>query len=138
MTTVFADAFFYLALLNRKDQHQAAVVRWAERHPGRFLTSWWVLFEVADGLAASAGRRSGSQLVSSLERNPKMGITPMDDGVLRDALTLYRKRPDKEWTLTDCTSFVVMQRERIREALTRDHHFVQAGYIALFSEPSVA
>ena len=40
-------------------------------------------------------------------------------------------RKDKEWTLTDCISFVVMKRERLGEALTGDHHFRQAGYLAL-------
>ena len=38
---------------------------------------------------------------------------------------------DKEWTLTDCISFVVMQREGITDALTADHHFEQAGFVAL-------
>jgi predicted nucleic acid-binding protein len=41
------------------------------------------------------------------------------------------QRPDKEWSLTDCNSFVVMQHEGISEALTGDHHFEQAGFVAL-------
>jgi predicted nucleic acid-binding protein len=44
---------------------------------------------------------------------------------------LYRRRPDKAWSLTDCISFVVMQREGITEALTGDQHFEQAGFVAL-------
>jgi hypothetical protein len=46
-------------------------------------------------------------------------------------LRLYDERPDKEWTLTDCISFVVMADEEIEEALTGDHHFEQAGFRAL-------
>jgi predicted nucleic acid-binding protein len=46
-------------------------------------------------------------------------------------LDLYRGRPDKAWSLTDCISFVVMERDGIREALTGDHHFEQAGFVAL-------
>ena len=50
----------------------------------------------------------------------------MDEG-----LALFEARPDKSWGLTDCTSFVVMQRDGIRDALTSDHHFAQAGFRAL-------
>ena len=39
----------------------------------------------------------------------------------------YRTRPDKNWSLTDCLSFVVMERSQLTEALTTDRHFEQAG-----------
>jgi uncharacterized protein len=42
-----------------------------------------------------------------------------------------RRRVDKEWSLTDCISFIVMERYKVTEALTADHHFEQAGFIAL-------
>jgi hypothetical protein len=44
---------------------------------------------------------------------------------------LYAQRPDKEWSLTDCISFVVMTQEGIFDALTGDRHFEQAGFVAL-------
>ena len=42
-----------------------------------------------------------------------------------------RRRLDKEWSITDCASFLVMQERGITEALTSDRHFEQTGYIAL-------
>jgi hypothetical protein len=44
---------------------------------------------------------------------------------------LYRQRADKDWSLTDCISFVVMRQRGLTEALTGDHHFEQAGFVAL-------
>lgn len=44
---------------------------------------------------------------------------------------LYSQRPDKGWSLTDCISFVVM----IDRGLTGDHHFEQAGFLALLRDP---
>jgi hypothetical protein len=49
-----------------------------------------------------------------------------DRGIAR-----FSQRPDKSWSLTDCISFVVMEERGIREALTADHHFGQAGYVPM-------
>jgi uncharacterized protein len=49
-------------------------------------------------------------------------------------LELFRSRRDKEWSLTDCMSFVVMRERGITDALTNDHHFEQAGFRILLKE----
>lgn len=54
-----------------------------------------------------------------------------DATLIEAAVTLYMRRPDKEWGLTDCLSFVVMGGEGLGDALTADHHFEQAGFTAL-------
>jgi hypothetical protein len=58
-------------------------------------------------------------------------IVPVDQTKYEAGLALYRNRPDKDWSLTDCISFAIMQEHGITEALTGDHHFEQAGFIAL-------
>ena len=40
---------------------------------------------------------------------------------------------DKSYSFTDCTSFVVMQELRLKEALTTDRHFRQMGFHVLLS-----
>jgi hypothetical protein len=60
-------------------------------------------------------------------------IVPADSSVFDAGMALYRRRTDKEWSLTDCISFVVMQRDGLTEALTGDHHFEQAGFTALLN-----
>ena len=49
------------------------------------------------------------------------------------ALDQYERRPDKDWSLTDCLSFLLMEERGITEALTADHHFEQAGFRALLA-----
>ena len=76
-------------------------------------------------------RQRAIDLIVALESDPKVRIVPADETLVREGFALYRQRPDKDWSLTDCISFVVMQREHITEALTADHHFEQAGFVAL-------
>jgi predicted nucleic acid-binding protein len=67
-----------------------------------------------------------------LSQNPSVHIVPIDDSLLQRAAALYESRLDKDWSLTDCISFVTMQERGIKDALTGDHHFEQAGFHALF------
>lgn len=63
-----------------------------------------------------------------------MQVTPASHDLFRRGLRLYFDRPDKEWSLTDCISFVVMGDEGLSEALTGDHHFEQASFTALLRQ----
>jgi uncharacterized protein len=63
--------------------------------------------------------------------DPNVLIVPPGIDLFEEGLALYQRRPDKDWSLTDCISFVVMERQQIRHALTGDHHFEQAGFVAL-------
>ena len=60
-----------------------------------------------------------------------MRVIAPDSNIFAQGIELYRNRPDKSWSLTDCISFVVMDREGVKDALTLDHHFEQAGFNAI-------
>ena len=71
------------------------------------------------------------ELLASLESDPSVEILPLSEELYERAFELYRNRPDKEWGITDCISFIVMQDRGLTEALTTDEHFEQAGFKAL-------
>lgn len=133
MIETFADTFYYLAVLNPRDAaHQAA--RTAHRgRTGRLITTQWVLTEVADALSTPANRIKFLTLLEQIEADPDVIIVPATDDWFRRSVDLYRRRPDKDWPLTDCISFVVMTEMGITEALTGDHHFKQAGFVPLLA-----
>ena len=83
------------------------------------------------GPPCASGEDPFLKLLAFLDSDPNPKIIPASDEFFRASVELFRQRPDKNWSLTDCSSFVVMERERIREALTSDHHFQQAGFIPL-------
>ena len=131
MTQHFADTFYFLALRNRRDAAHSQAVELTALHPWRSLvTTGWVLTEVADALAAPANRQGFIDLLSLL-RSEGATVVSFDDELYLRGIDLYGRRPDKAWSLTDCVSFVVMEERGIREALTGDRHFEQAGFVAL-------
>jgi len=66
-------------------------------------------------------------------REPRAIVVPATDGLFQAGRERYLARGDKEWSLTDCTSFVRMEREGLAEALPADHHFEQAGFVTLLA-----
>ena len=70
-------------------------------------------------------------ILEAFERDAGNTVVPLDDDVYGRALALFASRPDKEWSLTDCASFVVMRERAMTKALTTDEHFSQAGFEAL-------
>ena len=79
-------------------------------------------------------RAAAIELLDSLEEDANVEIIPLSEELYDRAMELYRDRRDKEWGITDCISFVVMQDHALTEALTTDEHFKQAGFRALLLE----
>lgn len=131
MNEVFADAFYFIALLNPSDHFHAAALAATRTLERRVLTTSWVLVEVADALSAPAVRKLVSRFLRRIANDRNTRVIEASRQWYARGLALYGNRPDKSWSLTDCISFEVMTDGHIRDALTGDHHFVQAGFRAL-------
>lgn len=131
MKLVFADTYYFIALLSESEPKRAQALEFATTFRGELVTTGWVLTELGDGFARPPERSAFVALCDRVAQNPHIRVVGCSDELLAAGLDLYRRRPDKAWSLTDCISFIVMEREGIREALTGDHHFEQAGFIAL-------
>jgi uncharacterized protein len=88
----------------------------------------WVLIEIGDGLSRVDQRPLAVELYDRLYRSSRVRILAVAPEQEVAAWQLYRQRPDKNWGVTDCTSFVVMSQLGMDEAFTVDHHFEQAGF----------
>jgi predicted nucleic acid-binding protein len=132
MTRTFADTFYFFALLLEDDAAHEGAVRFTASYTGEYFTTRWVLTELADGLAKPCERRDlFAEVLKDLQPNPRVRIVESSDELWHKGVDLFNRRRDKEWTLTDCISFVVMQHHGITDALTGDRHFEQAGFRAL-------
>ena len=137
MSAVFADAGYWIALLNPRDQLHTKAITVSNTLQGRLIvTSQMVLTEFLNHYAALGQlfRQHAVQVVRSLQDDPDVEIVPQTAAQFTVALTRYAQRPDKEWGLTDCASFLIMQERGITEALAHDDHFYQAGFIPLLRD----
>jgi len=71
--------------------------------------------------------------VDALKTTALLDVLYVDQSLDDEAWTLLKARPDKEWSLVDATSIVIMRRRGMTEALTTDHHFSQAGFMRLLA-----
>ncbi|HYV03803.1 MAG TPA: hypothetical protein VFB82_04420 [Blastocatellia bacterium] len=131
MRTLFADTFYYIALLSPTDAAHTRAVEFTRTYNELMVTTAWIITELADGMAGASTRQAFTNFYDSVRVDPQVSLIRPEQYYFDEGLELYRTRPDKDWSLTDCISFVVMQRLGITEALTGDHHFEQAGFKAL-------
>jgi predicted nucleic acid-binding protein len=137
---VFLDTAFALALANPHDLLHERAIQLADQLEAahtRLVTTRAVLLEIGNSLAKVRYRAASVQLLTSLETDSNVEIVPLTDDLYERAFQLYWQRPDKEWGLTDCVSFVVMQARGLTSALTPDKHFQQAGYQALLRDDTL-
>ena len=133
MNVSFGDSFYFLALFNPKDRAHGHALQFIALGSMRLLTTQYVLLEVADAFAAPQDRPRFMELMKMLKDSIDVTVIPGSEELFARGVDLYRRRPDKHWSLTDCLSFVVMQDHGITDALTGDQHFRQAGFTPLFA-----
>jgi predicted nucleic acid-binding protein len=131
MKTVFGDTYYFLALGNAEDQGHEKAVDFISAYRGQLLTIEWVLTELADALASPDQRARFLQLKALIEQDAAWNVVRSSHDLFERGVDLYGRRSDKAWSLTDCLSFIVMQDYGVREALTADRHFEQAGFVPL-------
>jgi len=134
---IFVDTAAFVALLIRRDKfHQTAnqiMAELNEKDTNLFITEM-VLVELANALSAVELRARAVVLIDELQTLPNVEIVWSSVELFESAWSLYRERPDKEWSLTDCASFAVMKERGINLAFTSDKHFEQAGFVKLLEK----
>ena len=128
---VFIDTVYVLALLNPRDRWHWKALELSQSVRAPLVTSHAVLTEIGDALSHRNRRTWAVGAIADLRSDPDVRCVAVDEQTFAAALVLYGERPDKDWSLTDCVSFLIMGQHKIAEALTHDHHFEQAGFRAL-------
>lgn len=108
------------------------------RTRGRLVTTEAVLWEWLNGLSHASNRSVSAEGYRRAHSDASIEVIPFQSGLITSAVRLYASRGDKDWSLTDCLSFVVMEQRQLTQALTTDGHFDQAGFHAVMAAPPPA
>jgi predicted nucleic acid-binding protein len=135
---LFADTFYWVALLNARDPYHRTVMSYSRTLRGtRVVTTDEIFTEVLNYWSGAGPYWRGRAVaqVRDLRKDPTIDVLPQTRADFDAALALYEARPDKEYSLTDCRSMLAMKGLGLTEALTNDHHFTQEGFTILFPNP---
>jgi len=121
---------FYALLVNDDRMHARAseLLGRAARSGGRFVTTDYVLDETATLLNAGGHGRPAEAFFQAVFASRACRIEWMDPDRFAQTRQFFLKHHDKSWSFTDCFSFLVMRELGLRDALTTDAHFRQAGF----------
>jgi predicted nucleic acid-binding protein len=134
LSPVFIDTGYLVAVEAVDDQHHAVAIKhWLQslRNPLQLVTTSFVLDEVVTFFTSRGRHAKAIDLGRRLLSSPSVQLVHVDEDLLRAAFEYLERRPDKRFSLTDCISFVLMNRLGIQQALAFDAHFEQAGFIRI-------
>jgi predicted nucleic acid-binding protein len=133
VAVVFADTFFYIAVLDVDDRFHALAASFAANASNRIVTSEPVLVELLSWTSGRGPytRHLGLSLIDGLRLDPSVTIVPQTHALFEAGLDLYRRCPDKAYSLTDCMSMHICRDRGIEQVLTHDRHFSQEGFEVL-------
>jgi predicted nucleic acid-binding protein len=135
MNLFFVDTFYWIALSNPRDQwHRRVLAFHTTVGTYRLYTTDEVLMEFLTFYSEGAPhvRRRAALFARNILANPFIIVLPQTHTSFLEGLSFYEARLDKEYSITDCISMLVMRRERLADVLTNDHHFTQEGFHIVF------
>ncbi len=135
MKKIFADTNGIIALLNEDDElhesAQHAYDRLRISSPLQLILTDYIIAEFCNAFSKKLLRQSAIDFLSTVSHSSIIQLVKINDEHIDKSIALYKLYSDKEWSLTDCTSFIVMQELQIIDAFTHDKHFEQAGFTRL-------
>lgn len=128
---ILVDTSYLIALTNSNDALHPVALAWSSTIRPPLVVTEYVLLEVCNFLSTPGQHVYAAMVVDSILNEKDYEFIASSPELLRAALAFHARVNDKRWSLTDCASFYIMHARGMTQALTFDHHFVQAGFQAL-------
>ena len=129
---LFLDTVFIQAILNPRDQYHTPAMQLLPRvkNAQEVWITEAIFMEVCNALSTYSHQKV-SAFIKQCYLTDNIRIINITPQLFQDGLNLYESRQDQTWGLVDCLSFIVMEQQKLIDAVTSDIHFIQAGFRAL-------
>ena len=131
---VFIDTFAWIAILNKSDTYHIEsknILKKLLEEENKLITTNFIIVETINALSKQTFRKSVVKFINRIEQSSSVKIVNITEEIYKSAWLLYQNRLDKDWGITDCTSFEIMKLMNIKYAFSNDKHFKQAGFSIL-------
>lgn len=129
MRSVFVDTSAWYATVTKRDRDHAAAKHFLETNRQPLLFTDYILDETVTLIQARLSHADAERFIDRVLASSKVRLLYLEKADVRDTIMLFRRYQDKNWSFTDCTSFVVMRRLGLDAAFAFDEHFRQAGFL---------
>lgn len=124
---IFADTSALFALFSPNDEWHDSAVNWFKSNRTKLILTDYIVDELLT-LAISRGNKEFALKISKGLRN-LASVEKVTEEDFYSAWKIFDAFQDKNWSLTDCTSYVFMERYDIKKAFAFDLHFDQFGSV---------
>lgn len=133
---VFVDTSGLYALVDKKDAHYETAkdeVGRIARNGQKLVVTDYIVDEAVTLAKARSGPRVALRILDLIEQSAGIRVERIDAGRFDEAKAFFRRHADHDYSFTDCSSFVLMRELELRQVLTSDRHFTEAGFEALLA-----
>lgn len=131
MERIFVDTSAWFVFANRGDPKQSRVAAVLRRFERRLVTSSSIFDETVTLCRYRYGHKAAAAIGDTLLSPEVVDLVHVDETDERAAWSLFLARNDKSYSFTDCTSFVIMRRLKLKTVASLDDDFRQEGYETL-------
>ncbi|MEA1998441.1 MAG: PIN domain-containing protein [Euryarchaeota archaeon] len=130
---IFIDTSAFLALEDESDQYHDEAIKFHEqvlrRRRYEIVTTSYILDETLTLIRFRVGINASIDFSKKLRKSEVVKIVRVSGEIEERSLDIFERYDDKDFSFTDCVSFVVMQEMGIKEVFAFDHHFNQMGFV---------
>jgi uncharacterized protein len=126
--SIFVDTGAWYAAMVRRDRDHEAAKQFLKNNALLLITTDYVMDETVTLLLSRVGHSYAVRFLDMLQTSQKIQLVYLTPRQIAATAALFRERADKQWSFTDCSSFILMQEHQIQTAFAFDEHFRQAGF----------